>query len=37
MMLQNVQIGFKYDVKVRAIDCLNRNSDWLIETVEARV
>jgi len=36
-MLQNVQIGYNYDVKVRAIDCLNRNSDWLTETVEARV
>merc|ERR1712130_684302 len=36
-MLQNVKIGYKFDVKVRAIDCLNRNSDWMTETVEARV
>lgn len=36
-MLQNMKLGFKYDVKVRAIDCLNRNSDWLVSTLEVRL
>lgn len=36
-MLQNVKIGYKYDIKIRAVDCLKRQSDWLTSTVKASV